>query len=70
LKKVKQRISSGAANYFVDYVTSISQKHHADVLVIDSKNNTNGAVFGIAVLRNIDLRVVPNAVKYFIAQYA
>jgi len=67
---VKQRISSGAADYIVDYVTSISQKHQADVLVVDWENNTHGAVFGIAVLRSIDLRVVPNAVKYFIAQYS
>jgi hypothetical protein len=52
----------------VDYVTSISQKHQADVLVVDWENNTHGAVFGIAVYRSIDLRLVPNAVKYLIAQ--
>jgi len=46
---VKQRISSGAAGYIVDYVTSISQKHQADVLAVDRENNTHGAVFGIAV---------------------
>jgi prephenate dehydratase len=65
---VKQGISSGAAGYIVDYVTSISQKHQADVLVVDWENNTHGAVFGIAVYRSIDLRFVPNAVKYLVAQ--
>jgi prephenate dehydratase len=45
---VKQKISSGAAGYIVDYVTSISQKHQADVLVVDWENNTHGAVFGTA----------------------
>jgi hypothetical protein len=46
---VKQRISLGAAGYIVDYVTSINQKHQADVWVVDWENNTHGAVFGIAV---------------------
>ena len=46
---MKQRISSGTADYIVDYVTSISQKHPADVLVVDWENNTLGAVFGIVV---------------------
>jgi hypothetical protein len=46
---VKERISSGAADYIVDYVISISQKHQADVLAVDWENNTLGAVFGIAV---------------------
>jgi len=46
---VKQRVSSGAADYIVDYVTSISQKHQADVSAVDWENNTHGAVFGIAV---------------------
>jgi len=46
---VKQKISSGAADYIVDYVTSISRKHQADVLVADWENNIHGAVFGIAV---------------------
>jgi hypothetical protein len=46
---VKKRFSSGAADYIVDYVTNISQKHQADVLVVDWENNTHGAVFGIAV---------------------
>ena len=57
----------GAADYIVDYVTSISQKHQADVLVVDWENNIHGAVFGIAVKRKMDLRFVPNAVKYLIA---
>jgi hypothetical protein len=46
---VKQRISLGTADYIVDYVISISQKHQADVLVVDWENNTHGAVFGIVV---------------------
>ena len=46
---MKQRISSGAVDYIVDYVTSTSQKHQADVLDVDWENNTHGAVFGIAV---------------------
>ena len=65
---MKQLISSGAADYIVDYVTSISQKHQADALVVDWENNTHGVVFGIAVQRSIDLRLVPNVVKYLIAQ--
>ena len=46
---MKQRISAGAADYIVDYVTNISQKHQADVLVADWEINTHGVVFGIAV---------------------
>ena len=65
---MKQRISLGAVDCIVDYVTNISQKHQADVLVVDWENNTHGVVFGIAVQRSIDLRLVPNAVKYLIAQ--
>jgi len=53
----------------VDYVISFSQKHQADVSVVDWENNTHGAVFGIAVSRNMDLRHVPNAAKYLIAQF-
>jgi hypothetical protein len=48
-KKMKQRISSGAADYIVDYAASISQKRQADVLAVDWENNTHGAVSGIAV---------------------
>ena len=65
---MKQKISSGAAGYIVDYVTSISQKHPADVLVVDWENNAHGAVFGTAALGSIGLRLVPNAVIYLIAQ--
>jgi hypothetical protein len=46
---VHRRISSGAADYIVDYATSISPKRQADVLAADWENNTHGAVFGIAV---------------------
>jgi hypothetical protein len=46
---VKQRVSSGAAEYTVDYATSISQKRQADVSAANWENNTPGAVFGIAV---------------------
>jgi hypothetical protein len=46
---VKQKVSSGAAVYIVDYVTSINQKRQADVLGANWENNIHGAVFGIAV---------------------
>ena len=44
-----QKISQGAVGCIVDYATSISQKHQADVLVVNWENNTHGVVFGIAV---------------------
>jgi len=43
---VKQKISSGVADYIVDYATSISQKHQPDVLVVNWVNNIHGAAFG------------------------
>jgi len=46
---MKRKISSGAVDYTVDYATSISQRHQADVRVADWENNTPGAVFGTAV---------------------
>ena len=61
---MKKKISSGVADYIVDYVTSLIQKHQADVLVVDWENNTHGAVFGIAVSRSMDTRRVPNAANY------
>jgi hypothetical protein len=46
---VRQKILSAAADCIVDYVTSINQKHLADVVDVNWENNTHGAVFGIAV---------------------
>ena len=54
--------------YIVRYVTSTSQKPQADVLVVNWVTNIHGAVFGTAVQRNMDLRLVPNAVKSLIVQ--
>ena len=52
----------------MDCVTSISQKHQADVLVANRVDNTPGAVFGTAVYRSMDLRLVPSAVPYLPVQ--
>jgi len=45
---VKQRISWGVADYIVDYVISINQRHQVDVSAASRENNIHGAVFGIA----------------------
>ncbi len=52
----------------VDYATNISQKHPADASDADWANNIPGAVSIIAVLKNIDMRFVPNAASYSIVQ--
>jgi len=46
---MKQRVSLGAAAYTVVYAPNISQKHQADVSVVNWVNNIHGAVFGSAV---------------------
>jgi hypothetical protein len=64
----RRKNSSAAVGYIAGYVTSTNQKHQADVLVAYWVDNIHGAVFGTAVYRSTDLRLVPNAVKYLIAQ--
>ena len=46
---MKPGISPDAVVYIAGYAVSISQKHQADVLVVDWENNTHGAVFGTVV---------------------
>jgi predicted RNA-binding protein with EMAP domain len=65
---MKRRISLDAVGYIVGSVTSTSRKPPADALAVNWGNNMHGAVFGTVVKRSMDLRRVPNVVKYLIAQ--
>ena len=68
MKSNVAKVSPGVAVYIVDYVTSTNQKRQADVLVVNQASNIHGAVFGIAVSKSTDLRIVRNVMKYLIAK--